>query len=523
MVNGVTIETTRLLMPVAATLVAPLLIWLARHDQNKREAMSFLAAGVTFLSVLSMAPMVLRGEVPGFELFTILPGIKVSFAADGLSMIFGLIASFLWIFATSYNIGYMRSLKEHAQTRYYICFAVAIFGAMGVAFAANVFTLYLFYEVITVFTYPLVAHHQDTDGFSGARKYIVYLMGTSKLFLLPAMVLTYVLTGSLDFNLHDIVHGMFSAQVLAEHPGLVGLTYILYIAGIGKAALMPFHNWLPSAMVAPTPVSALLHAVAVVKAGVFCVCRIILSGFGTGVLGKLTFSDMSFSILGSVWFAPGTFMGNLNLGLATAYVAAFTIVCASLIALTKDDIKARLAYSTVSQLSYVVIGVAMLSQFAVQGGVMHIAHHAFSKITLFFAAGAIYVATHIKKISLMDGLGRRMPWTFGAFGLASLSMIGVPPVCGFVSKWYLVKGTLQIDQTILLVALLASTALNAGYFVPILYRAFFRKPAPEANIEQYSEAPGVMVVPLFTTAVISVLLGLYPQTFLNFIKVFGNF
>jgi multicomponent Na+:H+ antiporter subunit D len=159
----------------------------------------------------------------------------------------------------------------------------------------------------------------------------------------------------------------------------------------------------------------------------------------------------------------------------------------------------------------------------VQGGVMHIAHHAFSKITLFFAAGAIYVATHIKKISLMDGLGRRMPWTFGAFGLASLSMIGVPPVCGFVSKWYLVKGTLQIDQTILLVALLASTALNAGYFVPILYRAFFRKPAPEANIEQYSEAPGVMVVPLFTTAVISVLLGLYPQTFLNFIKVFGNF
>ena len=186
-------------------------------------------------------------------------------------------STFLWGWVTSYNIGYMRGLNEHAQTRYYFCFAVAIFGAVGVAMSANVFTLYLFYEVITVFTYPLVAHHQDEEAFSGARKYLVYLMGTSKMFLLPAMILTYVLCGTLDFNLTDVVHGMFPAQVVAAHPGLVTLTYILYIAGLAKAALMPFHNWLPSAMVAPTPVSALLHAVAVVKAGVFCVSRIILS------------------------------------------------------------------------------------------------------------------------------------------------------------------------------------------------------------------------------------------------------
>lgn len=490
------ITSSRVLIPLAITLVAPFLIWFFRSNINRREAVSIWAGILTFISVLSMVPDVLDGKIVKFTLFTLLPGVNISFAADGLAFVFALIASLLWVFATSYNIGYMRSMNEHAQTRYYFCFAVAIFGAIGVAFSANVFTLYLFYEIISVFTYPLVAHHQDDEAFSGARKYMVYLMGTSKLFLLPAMVLTYVLAGTLDFHLGDVTQGIFPADA---DPVLVTITYVLYIAGLAKAALMPFHNWLPSAMVAPTPVSALLHAVAVVKAGVFSVSRVILSGFGVDLMDKL------------------------GLGLPTAYLAAFTIVTASLIALTKDDIKARLAYSTVSQLSYIIIGVAMLTPEAVQGGLMHIAHHAFSKITLFFGAGAIYVATHLKKISLMDGLGRRMPWTFGAFAIASLSMIGVPPVCGFATKWYLVKGAVTIGEWGLLVALLASTLLNAGYFTPIIYRAFFKAPAAGANIEQYNEAPLCMVIPLFTTALISVWLGLYPQTFLNFINVFGKF
>jgi multicomponent Na+:H+ antiporter subunit D len=394
------LESARLLLPLAVTGLAPFVIWLARHNENRREAVSFLAAAIAFLAVLSFVPGILAGQVYSYRLFTILPGITVSFALDGLGIIFALIAPFLWGLATSYNVGYMRGLNEHAQTRYYFCFAIAIFGALGVAFAANVFTLYLFYEIITVFTYPLVAHHQDAEGFAGARKYLVYLMGTSKLFLLPAMVLTYVLCGTLEMNFTSVVGGMFPAAVVAEHPNLVRLTYVLFVCGLAKAALMPFHNWLPSAMVAPTPVSALLHAVAVVKAGVFSMSRIILSGFGVET------------------------MHGLGLDLPTAYVAAFTIVVASLIALTKDDIKARLAYSTVSQLSYVIIGVALLTPMAVQGGLMHIANHAFSKITLFFAAGAIYVMTHQKKISQMNGMGRKMPWTFGAFALASLSMIG---------------------------------------------------------------------------------------------------
>jgi multicomponent Na+:H+ antiporter subunit D len=493
------IDSPLLLWPLLTTLVAPFLILLTGKKINLRESISFAAGLVTFSLVLVCAPTVLAGGILRYELFRILPGISVSFALDGLGFIFAFIAPFLWVLATSYNIGYMRSLKEHAQTRYYFCFAVAIFGAVGVAMAANVFTLYLFYEIISVFTYPLVAHHQDEEGFAGAKKYLVYLMGTSKLFLLPAMALTYVLTGTLDFPLSGIGEGIFSKEVVASHPDLVRLTYVLYIAGLAKAALMPFHNWLPSAMVAPTPVSALLHAVAVVKAGVFSVSRIILSGFGVET------------------------MSSLGLSIPTAYVAGFTIVVASLIALTKDDIKARLAYSTVSQLSYVIIGVALVAPLAVQGGLMHIGHHAFSKITLFFGAGAIYVASHLKSIKKMNGLGRKMPLTFGAFGLASLSMIGMPPVCGFVSKWYLVNGALQQEQLILLVALLLSTVLNAGYFAPIFYRAFFLAPDPSAHIEECKEAPMCMVVPLIMTSLVSVFLGLYPDAFQNFVRVFGGF
>lgn len=489
-------KSALVLLPLGITMLAPFALWFLRKDINKREAVSLVAAIASFLSVTALIPGVLNGTVYIYPLFRILPGISVKFCADGLSLIFALVATFLWILATVYNIGYMRGLKEHAQTRYYFCFAVAIFGAVGVALSANIFTLYLFYEIITIFTYPLVAHHQDAEGYHGGRKYLVYLMGTSKLFLLPAMLMTYVLAGTLDFNLADMVHGIFPDSA---DPVWVSVTYFLFLAGLAKAAIIPLHNWLPSAMVAPTPVSALLHAVAVVKAGVFSISRIILSGFGVQT------------------------MDNLHLGEPTAYLAALTIVAASLVALTKDDLKARLAYSTVSQLSYIIVGVAMLTPVAVTGGLIHIANHAFSKITLFFAAGAIFVATGTKKISCMSGLGRRMPWTFGAFALATLSMIGVPPVCGFVSKWFLAEGAVEINNMLLLAALLASTLLNAAYFGPVVYKAFFQSRPNEAETRQISEAPLAMVLPLALTALVSVVLGLYPDPFLNLIRAFGGF
>ncbi|MBL7225934.1 MAG: monovalent cation/H+ antiporter subunit D family protein [Desulfobacteraceae bacterium] len=490
------ITSVRPLIPVALTFASPFLIRLMAKDENRREAVSFVLASITFLAVLSMAPAILEGHIYTCTLFTILPGIKVSFCADGLSMVFALISSFLWILTTSYNIGYMRTLKEHAQTRYYVCFSVAIFGAQGVSFAGNIFTLYLFYEIITLFTYPLVAHYQNQEAFEAGKKYLVYLLGTSKLFFLPAMILTYVLCGTLDFQLGDIQKGIFPADA---NPALVIAVYVLFLAGLTKTAMMPLHGWLPSAMVAPTPVSGLLHAVAVVKAGAFSVCRIMLSCFGLDSLARL------------------------GLGTPTAYVAGFTIIAAALIALTKDDIKARIAYSTVSHLSYIVMGVAMLSQGGVEGGISAIAHDAFPKITLFFAAGCIIVVTGSKKISLMNGLGRRMPWTFGAFALATLSFIGLAPASGFLSKFYLITGATDAKQTIPMLVILASVLLNMAYFGPIVIRGFFLPPVKGVDMEQYAEAPRTMLIPMFMIAVLSILIGFFPQTFVDFVDAYGRF
>ena len=444
-------ETIISIRPVIAVLIASiasLLIMFTPKRPNLRETWSILGAVATFLTVLSMTPAVLAGKAFEYTPFVILPGISMKFRVDALGMIFGTISSFLWILVTFYNIGYMRSLKEHAQTRYYFCFAVAIVGAVGVAFSGNLFTLYFFYEVITIFTYPLVGHHQDEEAYEGARKYIVYLTGTAKSFFLPAVILTYILAGTLDFAPSGITKGIFPPTA---NPVLVTITYILFMAGFAKAAMMPFHNWLPSAMVAPTPVSALLHAVAVVKAGVFCTSRVMLSVFGVALLN------------------------SLNLGIPTAYAASFTILLASIIALTKDDLKARLAYSTVSQLSYIILGVALLTPNAVTGGLIHIANHAFSKITLFMCAGAIYVSLQHQKISEMGGIAKQMPFTIAAFGIASLSMIGVPLVCGFVTKWYLALGALQAHEDIFLVVLLASTILNTGIFFPGDLQDYFWK------------------------------------------------
>jgi multicomponent Na+:H+ antiporter subunit D len=424
--------------------------------------------------------------------------VNISFRADAFSMIFALAASFLWIIAVFYSMGYMRGLKEHAQTRFNACFALALFGAMGVAFSDSLITLYLFYEIVSITTYPLVAHHQDEEGYEGAKKYIVYLTTTAKGLVLPAMILIYVLTGTLDFP-HDIHQGLFLAHGVLPpniNATLVIILYACCILGFAKNGIMPFHNWLPGAMVAPTPVSALLHAVAVVKVGVFCTTRVMLYVFGTDL------------------------MHMLNLGIPTAYFVSFTILAASIIALSKDNLKARLAYSTVSQLSYIVLGVALLTTDGIQGGLIHIANHAFAKITLFFCAGAIFVATQKKSISEMSGLGRTMPFTFAAFAIASLSMIGAPPVAGFVTKWKLLVGAMEMPthSVGILLILLASTLLNVAYFAPVTYKAFFgRRPPGEAETG-IREAPLSMVIPLMIAAIISVVIGIYPNFFMTFVK-----
>jgi multicomponent Na+:H+ antiporter subunit D len=484
------IISSKLLLAILAPLFTSVAVMLTGQRPNLRESCSVFGAVIMFGIIFSLTPDVIAGKTFLFNMFNILPGVSVTLRADAFSMIFALVASFLWILAAFYSMGYMRGLQEHAQTRFNACFALALFGAIGCAFADNLFTLYLFYEIVSICTYPLVAHHQDEEGYSGARKYIVYLTTTAKMFLLPAMILIYVLTGTLDFA-NNISTGIFSPEVNST---IVTLLYICCIFGFAKNGIMPFHNWLPGAMVAPTPVSALLHAVAVVKVGVFSTTRVMLYVFGVDT------------------------MSALNLGIPTAYFVSFTILAASVIALSKTNLKARLAYSTVSQLSYIILGVALLTPTGIQGGLVHIANHAFAKITLFFCAGAIYVASHKKDISEMSGLGRTMPFTFAAFAIASLSMIGVPPVAGFVTKWYLLVGSMEAHQIGILLVLLTSTLLNVGYFAPVTYQAFFGKRPSGERFEGIKEAPLSMVIPLMIAALISVIIGIFPDFMMNFVK-----
>ena len=483
-----TFLSLRPLLAVLISAIGAMLIISSYKNPNRREFWSLSAGVLKFLIVVSMAPMVLAGEVIDITLVTLLPGISVRLRADALGLLFATTASFLWILATIYSIGYMRTLNEHAQTRFYTCFALALSATMGVAFAGNLFTLFLFYEILSLSTYPLVMHKQTPEAWEGAKKYLIYLVGTSKTFFLAALVLTYTLTGTLEFQRG----GMFAG---VDAPILLTVIYVLFIAGLAKAALMPFHGWLPAAMVAPTPVSALLHAVAVVKVGVFSIVRIILDVFGADL------------------------MQALYLGIGTAIVASVTLLWASTYALAQDNLKIRLAYSTVSQLSYVILGMALLTPAAMAGGMIHVANHAFSKITLFFCAGAIYVAAHKTLVSELSGLAKRMPYTMAAFTIGSLSMIGVPLFAGFVSKWNIAMGAIEAQQLIFVGVLLISTVLNASYFFPIVYKAYF-EPAPAMKEgEHITEAPTAMVVPIMITAAGTIAFGIYPDYFMKLIAL----
>ncbi|MDP7269351.1 MAG: monovalent cation/H+ antiporter subunit D family protein [Pirellulales bacterium] len=475
-------------LALTVSAIAALLLVYARHSPNLRESFSIGAGIIKFLIVLSMAPAVLAGGVIEFTLVTLLPGISISFRADALGLLFATTASFLWILATIYSIGYMRGLNEHAQTRFYACFAIALSSTIGVAFASNLFTLFLFYEILSLSTYPLVMHKQTAEAWKGGKMYLIYLVGASKSFFLAAMILTYMLTGTLDFSRGGMFGGIDASTMLTA-------IYVLYIAGLAKAAIMPFHSWLPAAMVAPTPVSALLHAVAVVKVGVFSILRIILDVFGVDL------------------------MQQLYLGIGTAIVASVTLVWASTYALAQDNLKIRLAYSTVSQLSYVILGAALLTPAAMAGGIIHVANHAFSKITLFFCAGAIYVAAHKTLVSELSGLAKKMPYTMAAFTIGSLSMIGVPLFAGFVTKWNIALGAIEAQQLIFVGVLLLSTVLNASYFLPIVYKAYFETAPATKDDEHIQEASPAIVVPIAITAAGTIAFGIYPDYFMQLIAL----
>ena len=486
-------ETIISIKPLLAVLVSlfviPVLIS-SSSKPNVRESWIFVAGTIKLVLILSMLPVILGGQQITLTLFEIAPGAAIAFRVDGLGMLFAIVASSLYIVTSIYSIGYMRGLDEHGQTRFVSFFALALSATIGVAFSANLLTLYLFYEILSLATYPLVAHHQDKKSKVSGRRYLTFILGTSIGLVLPAMIYCYHVTGTLEFS----TAGIFTDQ-LSKPAALVLL--LMFVFGFAKAGIMPFHTWLPAAMVAPTPVSALLHAVAVVKVGVFSIVRVM-----TGIFGVDLLSDF-------------------NLGVVVMTIASVTILLASCIALSQDELKRRLAYSTISQLSYIIFGVALLSPQGLLGGVIHIAMHAFGKITLFFCAGAIFVATGKKYISQMEGLGKKMPFTFAAFFIGSLGVIGLPPAGGFYSKWNLILGTLEAQQTIFMLVLLVSSFLNAFYFLPIVYKGFFGKSEEEEKgiPVKIKEANLCLLIPLMITAIISIVLFFYPTVFVNLIKV----
>ncbi len=475
------------LLAVLTSFAAVPLILLSSRRPNLREFWTLAAAFLKFALVLALLPGALAGRVAEATLLEISPGISLALRADALGIFFAVIASGLWILTSFYSIGYVRSSGEANQTRYFASFAVCLGATIGVALSANLLTFLIFYEVLTIATYPLVIHKETPEAIAGGRKYLTYAL-TAGVLLFAATGWTYQATGTLDFRAGGIVAG---AGLSA---GALWALFGLFIAGVGvKAGLMPLHSWLPAAMVAPTPVSALLHAVAVVKSGVFGVVRVVGFVFGPEV------------------------MGRHGLDLALASMAAATILLASLIALRQDNLKRRLAYSTVGHLSYIVLGVALLSPEAFTGGLMHLANHATMKITLFFCAGAIYVHLHKTRVSELDGIGRAMPWTMGAFAVGALGLAGVPPVNGFASKWLLCLGALSAGHALFVGVFLTSGVLNAAYFFPIVHRAFFRRPAADGHGHGHGgEAPAIMVVPICLVAFLSVAFGFFPNLFFGF-------
>jgi multicomponent Na+:H+ antiporter subunit D len=477
--QGIEAQGSLMGIAVAAPFVAALLILVAPRWLT--EVWGYAAAIVALAAAALLVPTVLAGGTATLPLLAITPGLELAFRADGLGLTFALLASGLWIVTGVYSGGYARADNLKNRTRYFASFAAAVGAALGVAFAANLLTFFLFYEALTLSTYPLVVHKESEKAFAAGRRYLLFALGAG-LSLLTAIAWTWQATGTLDFVAGGFMAGQVSGPALA-------VLFALFMIGVSvKAAVMPLHAWLPAAMVAPTPVSALLHAVAVVKAGVFATMRVIGFVFGPEALAQ--------------------FGGDEVL----AMLAGATIVIGSLIALRQDNLKRRLAYSTVVHLSYIVLGAALVTPLGMTGSVMHMVNHGLAKITLFFCAGAIYTTTKKENISELTGLGRQMPWTFGAFTVGSLALVGIPGLSGFIGKYFLARGAIQAGDLVALAIMLGASLLTASYLLPIVRVAFFpgMQPGGADRPVVRAEARPALVVPLVITALLVVLFGAVP-------------
>ncbi len=455
-------------------LAIPFIVFFGERYRNLREASIIVAACILFSFNFFLYQQFLEGALLQSEKFTFFNGLTLFLKAEPIGIIFGLLASFLWIVTTIYSIGYMRGHNEAHQTRFYTCFAIAIACVMAAAYSGNLLTLFVAYEAITLSTYPLVTHAGHAKAKRAGRIYIGVLMGGSIFLLMPALIVTWWLTGTTDF----VAGGVFNEVNIS--PLFVTLLLCLMVFGTGKAALMPFHGWLPNAMVAPTPVSALLHAVAVVKTGVFLIIKIVVYIFGFDLIAQTNAAEI------------------------LLYFAAGTILLSSFIALKKDNLKARLAYSTIGQLAYIVLAALIANARAIEGAALHIVSHAFGKITLFFCAGAIMVASHKTLVSELAGLGRKMPYTFAAFFIAAISIIGLPPLVGVLSKFVIIEGIIDSQYDWLIIVLIISSLLNIAYLLPIPFTAFFKEaPIDSVGANTHSvikEAPTACLIAISITA-----------------------
>ncbi|MGF1644166.1 MAG: complex I subunit 5 family protein [Thiotrichales bacterium] len=477
------------LLVVASSLVPGLVIFaLAESRQRTRTALNLFGA----LAKLALIGWMLWGVVEAREYVfthTVLPGIDLVLKADAMAMLFVTLSAVLWLFTTVYAIGYLEGSPH--RSRFFGFFSLCVTATVGVAMAGNLFTFFVFYELLTLSTYPLVVHRGTKDSLRAGHVYLAYTL-TGGAVLLIGTIWLYGLAGQVDF-----VPGGSLASLGPEYDGQLRIAFLLLIVGLGvKAALVPLHGWLPRAMVAPAPVSSLLHAVAVVKAGAFGIVRVVYEVYGV------------------------EFAQSLALLAPLALAASITIVWGSLRAVFQNDLKKRLAYSTVSQVSYIVLGASLFGPVGTIGGIVHLVHQGIMKITLFFCAGNFAETLGIHKVDELDGVGRRMPWTAVAFSVGALGMIGVPPLAGFISKWYLGLGALDAGMPWVLAVLALSSLLNAAYFLPVLYRLWFKSQAgnwPEEHIRARRgwETSPLLLIPPVVTALATVVVGLFAASALS--------
>ena len=493
------------LVVIAIPVFSALCISLFHRFVFAKEFFSICSSLAVVFFNFSLVLLFLEGSSFNVELIEVFPNVGLSFHIEPIGLVFSSIASLLWFVNSIYSIGYLRGNSEQNQTRFYAYVSLSIFAVIGIAFSSNLFTFFLFYELLTLLTYPLVTHNGSSNAKQGGKVYLGLLLFTSICFLLLAICITYAFAGTLEFTKGGILPTDLSNTEIT-------ILLLIFCLGVGKAALFPFHGWLPAAMVAPTPVSALLHAVAVVKAGVFGIIKIIVYIFGISYLQEIT----AVSIL--------------------TILAGFTIIFASYKAMKSTNLKQRLAYSTVSQLSYITMAASLATPLAIAAAIFHLVSHAFGKITLFFAAGSIYTSLHKTEIKEMRGVFYQMPITMICFTLGAFSMIGLPPTVGLLSKWFIITGAVDVQNFFVLSILILSTILNACYFLPLIYDAFLRKPLGyEMNGEKKdsnefyhyrylgnSEAPVFVLIAIGCTATGIVLVTLLAKHTSYFLNYFGG-